>query len=315
MATSSSYNFNQTRNEIISDALSLIGVLRPGSTAASNDITICSNILNKLIKHWENIGVHVWTSVEGTVFLTSGVNKYTLSNSTSHSAGDNTVKTTLSSSGSGTNLTCTKVVGMAVSDIIGVVLDSGTLFWSTIASINTTTNVVVMNDSLSSAASSGAVVYTYTSTSQKPLNISSARFSSEANTERLIFIDGRDYFMQLPNKDNSGKVNRIFYTQSIDSGTLYVYPTPDSSSDSINISYTRGIQDFDASSDNADLPQEWLYALTMNLAVKVAPIYGKNLQTLMPYLPAEAERALTEAQMWDVNSGSIRVVPNYSDDQ
>jgi len=314
MAVSSSSDFTQTRDQLIADSLSLIGVLRPGNTANSNDVSICSNILNKMIKHWEMIGIHIWTEVEGTMFLTDGTNKYTLSSSTANSAGDNTIKTTLSAAGSSTSLTCTTVTGMAVSDNIGVVLDAGTIHWTTITAIDTSTKVVTINSAITSAASSGAVVYTYTSTSVKPLNISSVRFSNSSGTERLVRLVGRDEFMSMPVKTNEGKVHTVFYVAGRDSGTMYVYPTPDSSSDSLNYSYTRTIYDFDAAGDNPDFPQEWLYALTVNLAVKVAPIYGKNLPKIMPQLQQEAERALQEAQLWDVNSGSVKIVPNDRDE-
>ncbi len=314
MATSNSINFTQTRDEIIADALSEIGVLRPGDTANANDVTICSNHLNKLIKHLETQGIHVWTEVEGTMFLTSGTNRYTLSGSTTNSSGDNTVKTTLSADGSSSSLTCTTVVGMAVSDNLGVVLDSGTLQWTTVSAIDTSTKIVTMATPLTGAASSGAVVYVYTSTSTKPLSISNMRFCNEAGTERLITVRGRDYFMQLPSKSTTGKVNQAFYVSGRDSGTMYVYPTPDSSSDSINFSYSRTIQDFDAASDNADIPQEWLLALTLNLAVLVAPIYGKDLNRQMPLLPAMAREALQEAQLFDVNAGSVHIVPAPRDD-
>lgn len=311
MATSGSINFTLTRDNLITLALQDIGVLRDGGTPTSDQVTYCSYKLNMLIKHWEMKNLHVWSTAEASMFLTSGVNKYTLSGSTANSAGDNTIKTTLSAAASSTSWTCTTVTGMNVSDNIGIVLDSGSLYWTTITAINTTTKIVTVNTAASSAASSGAVVYAYTSTATKPLRILSVRHSDSAGNERIVQMKGRDDFMSIPVKSSPGPVNACFYTQGRDAGTMYVYLTPDDSSNSLNYSYARTIEDFDSSSDNADIPQEWLRALLLNLEVDICPHYGKDLHKQMPDLQRLAQEAISEATLWDVETGSSFIVPSW----
>src|SRR3990167_3017319 len=79
MATSGSVNFNQTRNDIITDALGLIGVYGVGRTISSEDMTYCSNALNKMIKAWQGKGIHLWSKEEGVLFPAAYTAEYILS--------------------------------------------------------------------------------------------------------------------------------------------------------------------------------------------------------------------------------------------
>jgi hypothetical protein len=79
VASSGSINYNQTRNEIISDSLQLLGVIGSGETATANDITLCSNFLNKMVKAWQAQGIHLWKQTTQSVTLVAETYSYTLS--------------------------------------------------------------------------------------------------------------------------------------------------------------------------------------------------------------------------------------------
>ena len=256
MATSNSTNFTQTRDQIISDALQLIGRLGEGETATANAISFCSNILNKLIKHWEAKGLHCWTESEGTLFLVEGQNKYTLSTSGDRATDDSTlVETTLTADASSTTLTLDSTTGMTAADQIGIELDDNTRQWTTIVSVDSSTQVTITTG-LTSTASSGNTVFSYTSKIDRPLHIMDARLRNSSNYDRPLTIYGRAQFMQIPNKLNEAPATVIYYSPQRDNGLLYVWPTPDSDmGNRIKFSYLRSIQDFDSSCDNPDLPQ------------------------------------------------------------
>ena len=62
-----------------------------------------------------------------------------------------------------------------------------------------------------------------------------------------------------------------------DSGVFHLFPVPSTVEQSANtIKYVCQIpfEDFDASTDNPDFPQEWYDALTYGLATRLAPEYG-----------------------------------------
>ncbi len=312
MASSGSYDFTQTRDQIITDALTALGVVRPGGTVGTNDLNYCSNQLNKIIKAWEGQGIHMWKETEGTVFLRTGVNTYTLSSSSTDQAGDNVVETYLTAAASGTTLTVTSTTGMTAADNIGIELDDGTRQWTTIVSVDSTTSLT-LTASISSAAASGNTVFTYTTHITLPLYISSARFRDSNGTDRPIFIRGRDEFMQIPDKTNTGKMNQIFYAPGISSGLLYVWPTPDTVDDRLKISYMKQIEDFDSGSNTADFPTEWLDCITLNLMHRVAKTYSKDEKDRQQ-IKEDAAEALMQMQLWDTDSGSSRIVPNYRDE-
>jgi len=313
MAVSSSDNFNLTRNEIIADVLVTLGVYRPGATVSTADYNICSNMLNKLVKSWDAQGIHMWSQVEGTLFLTDGQNKYTLSSSASDRSGNDVVETTLTAAASTTSLTVTSTTGMTAADNIGIVLDDNTLHWTTIVSVDSSTGLTITAAPASSGAS-GNGVFTYTTHASKPINISSVRLRDSNGTDRPVYLRGRDEFMSIPSKSNEGKTNQVHYTAGRDTGTIYLWPTPDSVSDRLKYTYTRMIYDLDSGSDNADFPSEWLDCIHANLAYKVAGIYGKSAQE-RAVLRQDAKETLIEMQLLDVDAGSVRIVPSYRDDE
>ena len=58
--TSGTINFNEPRNEIISDALSMIRAYGVGETPSLSDIELGARTLNRMIKAWQADGIHLW---------------------------------------------------------------------------------------------------------------------------------------------------------------------------------------------------------------------------------------------------------------
>lgn len=308
MTTSGSINYVQNRNQIITDALSLIGVVSAGGTATASDITFCSDQLNKMVKGWQALGINLWKECEAVLFLVNDQNKYSLSSTATDKMGDNPVvtETTAAASSSATTLTVTSTAGMTAADNISISLDANTRHHTTIVSVDSSTALTITSG-LASAAASGSSVVTYTTRSGRPLNITNARYRYLSGVERRIKKMGRAEFMALPNKSNNGTVTAYYYSPQLGSGLLYVWQTPDNVDDILMLSYIKSIEDFDASTDDPDFPQEWYDCITRNLAVKVAPAYGlggdKSVQTLM----VEAKMMLDEMRAWDSEEGSIQL--------
>jgi len=313
MTTSNSTDFTQTRDQIIADALSLLGRLGEGETPTTNALSFCSNILNKLIKQWET-QLHLWTTSEGTVFCNPGQNTYRLSPTGDYACDDTTLVTNqITTASSGSSCVVTSTTGINVGDTIGIELDTGTRFWTTVASVPNSTTVNLVG-SMTGTASVNNTVFSYTSNIGRPIDIRSARrrigiFDSESDNE--IRMTGRSDFMGIVNKNTPGFPNRGFYTAQRDQGILYVWPTPDDCTTRIQISYARSIQDFDTGTDTPDLPQEWLFALTYNLARAAAPAYGINLTKSDPNdIINLAVSSLEELKAWDAENSNIYIVPD-----
>ena len=313
MATSGSINYSQNRNEIITDALSMLGVVSAGGTARAADITFCSNQLNKMIKAWQSHGIHLWKECEAVVALVNNQSIYSLSSTSSDKMGDNPVHTNLTADASGTSLTVTSTIGMTAADNISIELDNNTRQYTTIVSVDSSTALTI-TASISSAASSGRSVFTYTTASGRPLNITNARYKYSNGIERRIEKMGRAQFMERTNKNNSGTVTAYYYSPQLNAGKLYVYQTPNNAGDTLNVSYIKSFEDFDNSTDDPDFPQEALEPLTLNLAARVAPAYGIDLNKVAPNLMLDAQRSLLMLEAWDSEEGSVYMVPNRRDD-
>ena len=60
MAVSGSTNFSVTRDDIINEALELLGVLGEGEVANTNQLTSASRTLNMMTKAWQADGLNLF---------------------------------------------------------------------------------------------------------------------------------------------------------------------------------------------------------------------------------------------------------------
>lgn len=146
---------------------------------------------------------------------------------------------------------------------------------------------------------------TYT-LSPRPLMVKQAFLRNTDNIDRPVRVRSKSDYNLIPDKTTTGKISQVCYDPQLSTGTLSVWPTPDDATDVLHLVYLRVIEDFDASSDNADLPQEWLLPIALNLGMLVSPKYGKRPD---PAFAQTAAEYLTEMQLWDVENAKIRVVP------
>lgn len=314
MTTSGISTFNETRDQIITNALTLLGVVAAGETPPSADITLCASLLNQMVKAWGAQGIHLWTEETGTLYLVRGQASYNLPGANAGDGSGTPVETTLSADGSGSSITVTTTVGMASGDNIGVVLDNGTIFWTTINGTPSSTTVT-LTTGLSSAASSGNNVFTYTTALGRPLSIQAAVYRNAAGFDTSIDIRPRQDYLRITQKTLPGIPNIIYYSPQMSTGVAYLWPAPSDVSGRIVFTYLRTIQDFNASGDTPDFPQEWLECLVFNLAVRAAPAYGINLSSGgiagNPDILRQASTYLEELKAWDCEQPFIQIVGKW----
>ena len=78
MTTSGTTTFDVTRDQIINEALEILGIIGDGDTASANDRTSCSLTLNLLVKNWVTKGWMPWVYETVTHTLVSGTQSYTI---------------------------------------------------------------------------------------------------------------------------------------------------------------------------------------------------------------------------------------------
>ena len=118
----------------------------------------------------------------------------------------------------------------------------------------------------------------YTVSNPKPLKVLQAwNHNTTSNVDIPMRIITQAEYNLLGNKTSAGNPIQVYYDPRRDTGEIHLFPVPTTVEQSANtIKYVCQIpfEDFDASTDNPDFPQEWYDAITYGLATRLAPEYG-----------------------------------------
>lgn len=147
----------------------------------------------------------------------------------------------------------------------------------------------------------------------KPLKIYQAYISRTAsNQDTPVQLISRQEYFQLGNKTSTGTPVQLFYQPYNNYGTLYIYPVPDAytaANMTLKLIYQRPFEDFVASSDEPDFPQEWVEVLKYGLAVRLAPEYGLDIPSRKE-LKQEYNQLLNLAQSFNQEEVSLYMQPD-----
>lgn len=305
MATSGSVNFSMNLVEIITDAYEDIGLLGAGEALSSHDLDKAKRKANMMVKGWMADGIKLWALKESTLFLSVGTAQYSLG---STHCTDSYVQTTLSAdaAASATSLSLTSTTGMSASDNIGIVLDDGTIHWTTISGAPGAPTTIATG--LASAASDGAVVFTYTTRINRPQRIVSAYRRDINGYDTPVTMISRQEYADQGSKSSRGKTIQAYYNPQLTNGVLNLWPTPDIATDVIRFWQERALEDFDTVTDNPDFPIEWAEAIVAGLRRRLTPangISGKKREELL----ADEMMALDRATSYDRETESVFFQP------
>lgn len=276
MTTSGTSSFVYNRDQIIKMAYRKLGVINASETPSAQMIQDGSDALNLWVKALNATGLHIWTETEATVFLQPSQTGYNLGTGSTDHATENYTATTLSASAGAlaTTINVTSAIGFTTTYNIGVVLDSGSIFWTTQngAAVGT---AIPLSAGLSGSASANNAVYVYQTNIIRPLRVVSTRryaFASAIDTQ-MIAMSRIDYRNQ-PNKTALGVPTMTFYDPKGGTNTmgrLHVWPAPADVTSAVKMTWWRPVQDFTSAANTPDLPQEWGLALIWNLAKEMGP--------------------------------------------
>lgn len=310
MATSGTSILTATRDQIIRQAGLLIQAFGAGITPSATTVNDFAFNLNAMVKRWQAKGIHIWTVSEATLFPQPGQYRYTLSSSSTDHATLTWHSTALSADEAlgQTVLSIDSNSDMQDADNIGIVLDDGTLHWSTIVSSTSTT--VTIADALTDSASEDAKVFFYTTKLMRPLKVvDGRRYNIESRTETPIMPAARRDYQAIPTKEEAGNINQFFYDRQLASGFLSLWQVPAAVSELFKFTCHRPIETFEAAGDNPDLPEEWIQTLYYNLAAVMAPQYEVPMQRFQ-MIEAKAREFLDDMAGYDREDESIFMQPD-----
>jgi hypothetical protein len=309
MARSGSADFALTRDQIIKGAIRIVkgmgGKPITGAKAAQTEAAQAGEALNMMLKAWQGMGVGLWLNREISVPMAYRDGSYSLGTSGDHASESLFVTEVATAQTSGNNtLVLDSTAGVSDADAVGVELDDDTMQWTTIngtpASLTITLTAALTDD-----VAVNNEVMIYTTKSGRPLSITEARLVNDAGTETPLTILTRQEWMNIPSKDTNGTPSMVYYDPQLDSGILYVWPRPNLVNNYIQLTARMPIQDFDASTDSPDFPQEIYHAVKWNLAVEISPEYpGIDFQRFL-LVEKLANRAFKRMADFDAEDGSI----------
>jgi hypothetical protein len=296
MTTSGTYSFTVTRDDIIRQAMLNIQRLDPDESPTTSETSDCARVLNLMCKQWMGKadfapGLKVWTRKRGHLFLQGNTGAYTVGPSATGWTNSYVYPTlTVASAAAATSVAVSSVTGIASTYAIGVELDSGIIYWTTVSSV--VGSVVNLVGALPSQASSGNSAFVYQTAAQVPVHVETAllRDSDQTDTQlKLMTVQSYDY---LPNKvdpTNISDPTAIYYERGISSATVYTdCGGAQDVSKHIVITYLEPVQDFNAAGDTPYYPQEWYLALCWGLSEQISPMFKSSWSQKMEQLKNSA---------------------------
>jgi len=266
---------------------------------------------------WEYMGVGLWLNKEVVLFPKKDTVLYpfgptAISGSSVYAClASEFAKTELSvaSAASDTTLDVDSDDDFTDGDYIGVELDDGSIHWTTVNGAPAA-NVITITTGVASAAAIDRHVYGFTNVVQRPLEIVRAYRRNLEGADPIdtpIEIVSIDEYMAQTNKHSEGPVTTMAVDMQLDDIDLYLWPEPENMKEVIRMWVKWPIQDFDAASDDWDFPRGWGNAIKLNLAIQLAPEYGRKVS---PELMQNAKEAFAMVQGADRELSSLHITPN-----
>ena len=310
MTTSGISSFNSTTNEICRQAALLLNAVPLQQTMSASLMEAFKFMLNAMVKSWQATDIHVWTTAEATLFPAVGQVLYGAGGGATDHITQTYYETAISADEATgqTTLSVDDTSNMTAADNIGVVLNDGTLFWTTIVSKTSTT--VTVTDALTDDAAETSPVFNYTSKIVRPLKVVDVRrYNIDAGTDTPMILCSRQEYRNLPLKTQAGMPIQLFYDAQLGTGYFNVWQIPSVITELVKFTWHRPIMDFNASADTPDLPQEWILPLVYNLAKLKMPSHPVDAQRRADIV-ANADSLLAAMIGFDRESESIFIQPS-----
>jgi len=278
MTTSNQSNWNPAVTDIVAQSLRQLGVIAEDETPTGAMYQTGIFQLNSIVAAVQATGMHVWTQEEAILFLQPGQVRYeiggpgTNANTSDSNEWQKLTLTASAPTGAG-SITVNTALLVTSGQNIGIILDNGATFWTTVNGAPAG-NVVTLAAHLPSAASNGNFALVYTTAISRPLKVPAARLLTlQGLNETPMGIMSRQEYMDTPNKFSPGTPTQWFYTPQRDRGIFYIWPSPVMTAWAVRFTWYRPLQDFFSPANTIDFPQEWIAPLMWALAKDLIGIY------------------------------------------
>lgn len=312
-STSGTYSYSATVINLLTASLRLCQIIGDTETPTGEQLQNAFDAFSAMVAGWRAAAIHVWCEEEMILFPQPGQTLYSLGLGSTDNATlfNSLIQTSLASNAvsGATSLLLTSAAGIASGDNIGVQLDAGTNFWTTVDGAPSG-NTVTLATPLPSQATAPAIVFDYTTPLMRPLRMYGYRRYSLTNDVASRFdvpmaIWARLDYQGQPNKYTPGVMTAAFFDPQKGEGAYTVglaqinlWPSPSDFTYAFRGTMQRPIQDLGTLANVPDFPVEWNAALKWNLAMEIGPQYGTTTEQLT-IIKGQADRWYGLAQQWD----------------
>lgn len=290
---------SSSAQDIINGALRNLNVLAASETASPSDTADALQVLNDLLESWSIDHLNIYASVENILTFTPAKYQYTIGNP----VGGTFTGTVTSGSPTITGVTVPSnlIVGGTLTDVQAAI-PSG----ATIIAFNSGANTVTMSaNALSTPGSAETITYTVPGNFAipRPLRITNAFTRITTSSVGLDYpIDcdtTREKYNAIGLKGLPGSPWPIllWYNPTFPYGNVYFYQAPQTAGE-LHLFTDTIFTDFTSVTQAINLPQGYARAIKKNLAVELAPEYGKGIS---PTLQRQADEALKMIKALNAN--------------
>ncbi len=314
MATSGSVSFTMDARKIVERAFSKIGVKKAEQPLEDDEFQDGIDSLNLMLATFRTDGLHLWTKDEGVLFLDTGRASYDLGPTGDEACQlDDFIGSTTTAAKIATDVIIPVVstTGMVALDNVGIELDDNTRHWTTIVSVDSSTQITITTG-LPSGSKSGSSVFTFTNLIERPNRILSYRRKTfNQDNEIPVLPFSRDQYFNQVNKLSQGTVVNAYYSPQIGNGRVYVWQTASSVNDFVRFTFERSIEEVLTGDDNLDIPNEWLETVIYNLAARLVDDYDTP-PAKANLITQKAAILLDQLLGWDEEMGSLNLQPDFT---
>jgi len=134
------------------------------------------------------------------------------------------------------------------------------------------------------------------------------RYTRSGATAALQVLPmSRDDYMSLADRTIRGPSTQYYVEQALNTTTVYLWPVPDATGDTIEYTACVRTADFTSGSDTPDFWADWVSCLVYGLTVELAAAFSQTalIQTFKPLFDQELRRLVDS----DNERGNLTLVP------
>lgn len=314
MAFSNNPIYKLKAGSLVTAAFKKIGVQPAEQPLQAFELQDGIEALNLMLKTWQSQNFHLWTMKEGVVFLEPLNNRLLIGQNGDHNCDlSDFVPTVLTASADigDTVLTVASTTNMAAADFIGIKTGTLTREWTTIASVDSSTQLTI-SAPLTADASSKNSVFTYTTPLYRPSRIPSVRrVTYPQETYTIAEKVSRSVFYNQSTQNNTGVVSMFYYDPQLLTGQLMVWETGQNSNDYLRITYQEYIDSVETPDEDIYIPPEWQECVVYNLASRLCDDYNVPIQKTQR-VQQYASIMLQQCLGYDEEPTKYAVIANYN---